>query len=116
MVLRRRTIDLFAAQQQTASNRERIAETARRVHDAQTDPRMPERTNVRQCQLCFYLRDWICGQGFTDWVCSNCGKEDTWSDTGTPYLCHECSDKLGLCVMCMADRNLDQRYVLERKS
>ena len=113
--LRRRAIDLFAVQQQTARNRQTIEESAQRARDAQTDPRMPDRTIARQCQLCFYLRSWICGQAFTYWVCSHCGKEDTWADTCTPYLCNDCSDKLGLCVMCPADRNLDQRRKLERQ-
>lgn len=113
--LRRRTIDLFSVQQQTASNREQIASLFRRAEEAATDPRRDLRAAARHCQLCFYIREWFCGQGFTDWACSHCGKEDTWADMCTPYLCNDCSDKLGLCIMCTADLHLKKRNKLERK-
>jgi hypothetical protein len=115
VIHRRRTIDLFAVQQQTASNHVQIQNLARRALDAQLDPRKPDRIAARQCPLCFYIREWFCGQGFTDWICSHCGKEDTWADTCTPYLCNDCADKLDLCIMCVADRNLSQRRKLQKK-
>lgn len=114
MTLRKRIIDLHDVQQQTALHREWIVAQGRKLKDALEDPRKSERTKVHECQYCYYIISWICGQGFTDWVCSNCGKEDTWANTCTPYLCHECAGKLGLCVMCTADVNLKTRRKLDK--
>ena len=40
------------------------------------------------------------GQGFTDFTCALCGREDTWANTNTPKFCHECSKRLNLCQRC----------------
>lgn len=113
--MRRTTVNLFSVQQRTASNAEHIKEMRRRVADCDTDAQRNGRLRARECPWCFYFGSTLAGQGFTDWVCSCCGKEDTWADTRTPYLCHECSDRLGLCVNCTADIHLTKRTKLERK-
>lgn len=60
------------------------------------------------CKKCYWEeKGMFSGQGFTDFTCQLCGKQDTWANTNTPKFCHECSKKLDMCQRCGGD--LDER-------
>lgn len=53
------------------------------------------------CKKCYWEeKGMFSGQGFTDFTCALCGREDTWANTNTPKFCHECSKRLNLCQRC----------------
>ena len=109
-------VDLFHVQHRTAMNREHIESTVRHVRDYEGDVHRERRLAARLCPWCFYFRrGLLAGQAFTHWNCSACDKADCHSNTNHPYLCNDCSDKLGLCVTCGADIELKSRRTLERK-
>jgi hypothetical protein len=109
-------VDLFHVQHKTAMNREFIESTVRHVREYEGDVHRERRLKARECPWCFYFRrGMLAGQAFTSWACSFCLKEDVHANTAHPYLCTDCSDKLGLCVTCGADLDLKQRRTLERK-
>lgn len=53
------------------------------------------------CRRCYWEeKGYLSGQGFTDFTCELCGKQDTWANTNTPRFCHECSKSLDMCQRC----------------
>lgn len=53
------------------------------------------------CKICYWKEKGVLsGQGFTDFTCALCGREDVWANTNVPKFCSECSQKLNMCQRC----------------
>lgn len=53
----------------------------------------------KDCQL-EKLQGTISGQGFTSWICQECGQQFIHHNTNVPKVCKNCSDKLHICEQC----------------
>ena len=65
------------------------------------DPDRENRLVTGRCVKCHY-ETFMAGQGFTQWKCRICGKEDMHSNTRVPRLCEPCAKTAGLCWQCGA--------------
>ena len=62
------------------------------------------------CEKCKEAsRGTFVGQGFTDYTCIICGKEETWHNTDVPKFCRECSDRLNICQKCGASLDEEKK-------
>jgi hypothetical protein len=53
----------------------------------------------RECSKC-YRGPKIVGHAFTAFICSLCGEEKSYPNTGVPKVCDECCEKKGVCCRC----------------
>ena len=60
------------------------------------------RLRTRQCKTCFYIKNHLAGQAFTEYTCRNCGAEGMHPNTGVPRYCDNCADEYCVCKDCGA--------------
>jgi len=91
---------------------ERRDTTLRLALEMSTDAKRDKRIGARKCVTCFYSGPYIAGAAFTAWTCACCSNSDMYPNTGTPKICHSCSERYSLCVACGADLSLGLRNKL----
>ena len=67
-----------------------------------------------ECKKCrAEARGMMSGQGFTQYICENCGQIAYHHNTSVPKYCSSCSDSFYICQRCGADLLLEE--ILESK-
>lgn len=66
----------------------------------ETDPRKEVRTRSQECKVCFYLRNGLALQAFTEYSCKYCKKDCMHHNSRTPKYCIDCSIELEVCRTC----------------
>ena len=100
-------IDTYRRQSATQRGKDDVASLAGRLREFRRPSKRGEdlRLSARECRVCFYIRgSRVSGQAFTEWKCQHCGAEAVYHCTGYPAICEKCSDELGACMRCVADR------------
>lgn len=72
------------------------------------DPDKKHRLASCKCLVCYYSET-LAGQGFTQYTCRVCNKEELHHNTNTPELCLKCAQEKNLCRDCCAYLDGKQR-------
>jgi len=108
----RRTVELWDVQTATERAKVHIDEAAHRAERLLSDPDTKARREAVECRWCFYGRNGMSGQAFTEWTCGACGEKASHPNTRVPRLCAACAKELHLCRQCCADVELRRRRTL----
>ncbi|ALO79451.1 hypothetical protein HOBO_30 [Bacillus phage Hobo] len=69
----------------------------------ENDPYKEGRVRSQECKTCFYLRNGLAMQAFTEYECKHCKKERMHHNSRTPKYCPDCSTELEICQKCGAE-------------
>lgn len=77
------------------------------LREIKKDNDKEQRLKRQECTYCYY-RSCIAGQGFTNYTCGICVKENSHSNTAVPAICLPCAKEHNLCQQCGGDINYDE--------
>ena len=76
------------------------------IDDYENDSGKDYRLTARQCKVCYYLKNGLAFQAFTEYECQNCHEVDIYHNGSVPKYCQKCSEEFNVCRRCGAE--LDQ--------
>lgn len=83
-------------------NKNHIAKLSAKLIAYYSDIEKKARAAKGLCKYCFYVAtDRIGGSAITHKECANCGKDMTFGNTCTDYLCPECAIETKHCKHCL---------------